>query len=168
MSQSDIKTASGRWHLIDADSSDGLPDKTNLLNYFEPLMSKAREVRLNAYAPYSRFKVGAAVLMGGEVFSGCNVENASYGATICAERAAIFAGVAAGHRVIEALALTTGASKGSPIESRSPCGICRQVISEFSLPTTPVLLDGGESDGIQFLGDIITVNQLLPWGFQLT
>jgi len=91
------------------------------------LVAAARAVRANAYAPASKFKVGAAVLAGdGRVFVGCNVENASYGLTICAERAAVFAAVAAGVTELFAVAVVTGLA-----EPASPCGACRQVLAEF-------------------------------------
>lgn len=91
------------------------------------LVARARAVRELAYAPYSRFLVGSAVRAeDGRVFVGCNVENASYGATICAERSAILAMVAAGQRTIQSLAVFTDADTLA-----MPCGLCRQVISEF-------------------------------------
>jgi cytidine deaminase len=93
------------------------------------LLASAREVMAHAYAPYSNFQVGAAILTAdGKVFTGCNVENASYGLTICAERNAIFAAVAAtkGKPVIAAVAVAT-----NPEVACSPCGACRQVIAEF-------------------------------------
>jgi cytidine deaminase len=91
------------------------------------LVTEARMVRERAYAPYSRFLVGAALRAeNGRVFVGCNVENASYGATICAERSAILAMVAAGQRSIAAIAVFTDADTLA-----MPCGLCRQVISEF-------------------------------------
>lgn len=93
----------------------------------EALVSAARAVREHAYAPYSSFLVGAALRSaGGQMFVGCNVENASYGATICAERSAILAMVAAQERVIEVLVVYTDADTLA-----MPCGLCRQVISEF-------------------------------------
>lgn len=94
----------------------------------QQLLEQARRAREAAYAPYSRFTVGAAVLAAtGEIFSGANIENASLGATICAERVAIFAAVAAGCRDLTALAVI--ADTPEPV---APCGLCRQVLAEFS------------------------------------
>jgi len=91
------------------------------------LEKSARSVAARAYAPYSRFPVGAAVLGGsGRVYSGCNVENASYGLCNCAERTAIFSAVAAGEKTIGAVAVYTP----TPLPT-APCGACRQVINEF-------------------------------------
>jgi len=91
------------------------------------LENAARQAAANAYAPYSRFRVGAAVLTGSDrVFGGCNVENASYGLCNCAERVAIAAAVAAGERSVAAVAVYTP----TPAPT-APCGACRQVISEF-------------------------------------
>lgn len=92
---------------------------------FQPLIDAALNVRKHAYAPYSKFLVGAAVLTeDGTIFTGTNVENASYGLTICAERIAAGAAVAAGHRMITAVAVSTEAAA-------SPCGACRQFLAEF-------------------------------------
>src|SRR5271170_2737113 len=93
------------------------------------LLGRAHAAMKNAYAPYSKFKVGAAVLLkDGRVFTGCNVENASYGLTICAERNAIFAAVAASKKKPKIVAVAVVNLKGVPC---SPCGACRQVIAEF-------------------------------------
>ncbi|MDR3552642.1 MAG: cytidine deaminase [Clostridia bacterium] len=90
------------------------------------LAARARQARANAYAPYSHFQVGAALLCdGGEIFTGCNMENASFGATICAERAAAAAAVCAGKRRFEAICIAAGD------ETVVPCGLCRQVLCEF-------------------------------------
>ncbi|MGL4847717.1 MAG: cytidine deaminase [Clostridium sp.] len=92
------------------------------------LIKEAIKARENAYCPYSNFKVGAAVLFeDGNIYTGSNVENASYGATMCAERVAIFNGVAKGNKSIKALALI-----GDVNNYTYPCGMCRQVISEFA------------------------------------
>ena len=107
------------------------------------LLSAARQAALNAYCPYSRFRVGACVVMDGRRFIGCNVENASYGLTVCAERVAILAGVAQGCRELESVAVACpDASPDKPESYRMPCGACRQVMAEFGTPQTLILVDG--------------------------
>ena len=96
---------------------------------WEPLIEAAWQVRERAHAPYSKFHVGAALLVEGEVFTGCNVENLSFGLTICAERVAVGTAVAAGLTRIEAVAVV--ADTTVPV---SPCGACRQVLAEFGDP----------------------------------
>lgn len=103
------------------------------------LASRAREARENAYAPYSGYAVGAAVLTGsGDVFTGCNVENASSGLTVCAERTAIQKAVSEGATSIAALAVVTE-------DGASPCGACRQVLLEFGPDARVYLADTGSS-----------------------
>lgn len=97
----------------------------------DPLVQKMRQIAMqvseNAYCPYSKFRVGAAVLTdSGEIFGACNVENASFGLTICAERSAVFQAVARGHQKIKAVVVDTATDSPTP-----PCGACRQVINEF-------------------------------------
>lgn len=119
----------------------------------EALVVAARKARQRAYAPYSRYQVGAALLTeDGAIFTGCNVENASYPASICAERVAITKAVSEGHRLFHAIAIVT--SNGA-----APCGICRQVMNEFA-PTMLVIL----ADEEHIIGEY-TVAALLPKGF---
>ncbi|MEX2580326.1 MAG: cytidine deaminase [Verrucomicrobiales bacterium] len=159
-----IETTRGRWRTIGSlsDQPDGVPSE-----WFDDLMDRARSSRQKAYAPYSRFQVGAAVRMGQAVFAGANVENASYGATMCAERAAVFNGVWSGARQLDLVALSTTAETGSDLEARSPCGLCRQVIAEFAGEETLVLLDAGSSDEREFTGEVVLFKNLLPWPFRL-
>jgi cytidine deaminase len=126
---------------------------------FDDLLEQARKAALNSYSPYSKFRVGAAVIAGGKLYHGTNVENASYGLTICAERVAIFSAVADGHRRIEAIALSCfDAPPSSPPHFLSPCGACRQVIAEFGGNEVPVIIDG--------VGQM-TLKDLLPMAFIL-
>lgn len=106
----------------------------------DELIAAARAVRENAHAPFSRFRVGAAVrAKSGRIFTGCNVENASYGLTICAERVAIFKAISEGEREFSAIAVVTDAETLTP-----PCGACRQIIWEFcgDVPVILANLDG--------------------------
>ncbi len=102
----------------------------------EDLLDKAREIIVNAYAPYSGFKVASAVRAGsGKVYMGVNVENSSYGLTICAERVAVFNAVASGEREIREVLVAVESDEPVP-----PCGACLQVLSEFSTPETTVYM----------------------------
>ena len=122
------------------------------------LLQLARKAMKNAHAPYSRFRVGAAILTSkGEVFSGCNVENASYGMTNCAERTAIFSAVAKSGPKLEVRAVAVVNDQGVPC---SPCGACRQVIYEFG-PDAVIYFQsaGGWKEA--------HITELLPEGFRL-
>jgi len=122
------------------------------------LLAAARRARDRAYAPHSEFRVGAAVLgAGGGIFAGCNVENASFGLTCCAERSAIFAMVAAGEREIREVLVI-----GETEDFLSPCGACRQVIAEFAPPSAVVHMcnrSGASRD--------VPVSELLRFPFRL-
>lgn len=119
------------------------------------LIDKAQAAMKNAYAPYSLFSVGAAVLTkSGKIYCGCNVENASFGATICAERVAICSAIADGERDFKAIAIV---SSGNSLTF--PCGICRQFMIEFSSDMDVVLRD--EAGGIQ----VFALSKLLPHAF---
>ena len=101
---------------------------------FGKLIEAARAARENAYAPYSNYRVGAAALgRSGKIYSGCNIENAAYPSGLCAERVAVFKGVSEGERDFLALAVVTK-------NAGSPCGACRQVISEFAQDDAPIVL----------------------------
>ncbi len=123
------------------------------------LMDAAREAAANAYAPYSKFRVGAALLFDdGSIITGCNVENVSYGLTSCAERNALFRAVSerGANRKIAAVAVTNLNGKPSP-----PCGACRQVLSEFAAPGAVVHFPGEKGIETRLL------KELLPFQFHL-
>jgi cytidine deaminase len=122
------------------------------------LLRAARKAMKNAYAPFSNFKVGAAILTSkGDIFVGCNVENSSYGMTNCAERTAIFSAVAAKGPGLEIWAVAVTNAQGVPC---SPCGACRQVIYEFG-PDAVIFYQGKQGDKESRITD------LLPEGFRL-
>lgn len=154
----------GIWLIIPPLAVETVADR---LADFEALVRGAREARAKAHAPYSRFQVGAAVLAEGRTFVGCNVENASYGATLCAERNAIASAVAAGYRRLDVVAVSTSAMSGASMDQRSPCGVCRQVISEFAKEDTLVLLDAGDAEDGRIQGEVLAFDSLLPWRFRL-
>jgi cytidine deaminase len=133
--------------------------RTDLTDEELALLNMARSAALSAYAPYSKFRVGAAVRTDAGVFVGCNVENASYGLCICAERTAIFSAVCSGAKSIEMVAVScVDASAESDIGVRMPCGACRQVIAEFADGSVPVVVDGA---------GVWRVTELLPQPFVL-
>lgn len=110
------------------------------------LLAAAHEAARRAYAPYSGWQVGAAAeFASGAIHQGANVENASYGLTICAERTAVFAGVLAGGRSLRRIAVVCHDRDGAPIRDIVPCGACLQVISEFGGPDTEVITEAGGS-----------------------
>ena len=123
------------------------------------LIKLAEEMRERSYSPYSGFSVGAAlVTVNGKVYSGCNIENASYSPTCCAERVAIFKAVSEGERNISAIAVSGGKAGETPEARCYPCGVCRQVMAEF----------GGSDMKIYFHdGSETTLGELLPHSFTL-
>jgi cytidine deaminase len=134
-------------------------DATRPAEALDDLLTAAREAAGSAYCPYSSFRVGAAVSAGGKTFTGCNIENASYGLTICAERVALFKAISAGHRKIDAIALSCpDALPGSAPANRMPCGACRQVIAEFAEAQTPIAIDQVGT---------MRLSELLPHPFEL-
>ncbi len=122
----------------------------------EDLIIEAKKAMAFAYVPYSKFQVGAALLTkSGKVFTGCNIENASFGATNCAERTAIFKAVSEGEVAFDKIAVVS--STGHPTY---PCGICRQVMAEF-MPEAEVIFDDGSEVRV------IKVSDLMPYRFEL-
>lgn len=118
------------------------------------LIAAARDARRRAYAPYSRYAVGAAARApDGTIFAGANVENASYGLSMCAERVAIFAAAAAGHRRVDTVAVATDSARPA-----APCGACRQVMAEFGVETVYLLGPRGRARRRRF-------RDLLPEAF---
>lgn len=131
-------------------------DENNKMKSDRELFTIAREILTNAYAPFSGFRVGAALLTkSGEVITGVNVENSSYGATICAERTAFVKAVSMGHREFDAIAVATASGEAYP------CGICRQFMFEFGGDLRIIV--GEDEDHLH----THTLNELLPGGFKL-
>jgi cytidine deaminase len=128
---------------------------------YKNLIDIALEVRRNAYAPYSSFLVGSALLTkSGKIYTGCNVENGSYGGTICAERVAFTKAISEGEREFCAIAIVGG--KGDDVsEFTPPCGICLQFMSEFCQGDFEVILSDGKDN------EVFTLSSLLPKGFKL-
>jgi len=125
---------------------------------WDPLIEAAQAVRERAYAPYSGFRVGAAILMeSGDIHAGCNVENRSFGGTVCAERVAVGTAVAAGSQNIHAVVVL---SETEP--PAAPCGLCLQVLTEFGGPDIPVLLTNPQGNLQEF-----RLADLHPHPFQL-
>lgn len=126
------------------------------------LIQAALDAREFAYAPYSGFRVGAALLArDGRIFTGCNVENAAYGPSNCAERTAVFKAVSEGARDFTAIAVAGGPGEGAPESYTAPCGVCRQVLMEFCAPEHfLVLLGRGDLTWKEY-----TLAELLPVSF---
>lgn len=129
----------------------------------EALCAAAIEAMGKAYAPYSGYKVGAALLTtDGKVYTGCNIENASYTPTVCAERTAIFKAVSEGERDFAMLAVC-GGKDGQITGAFPPCGVCRQVMAEFCPKDMPILIVSGED-----AYTAVSLGELLPYAFDTT
>lgn len=127
----------------------------------EKLIQAALDARKNAYVPYSHYQVGAALLTAeGEIYTGCNIENASYGATNCAERTAVFKAVSEGRRKFSAIVIAGGMEGRDPVDYAYPCGICRQVLREFGGEDFRVIVAKSLDDYREF-----PLDELLPRGF---
>lgn len=124
------------------------------------LVNQALEARKHSYSPYSDFMVGAALLAAdGTVYTGCNIENAAYTPTNCAERTAFFKAVSEGVHSFQAIAIVGGPREGN-LQYCAPCGVCRQVMMEFCAPDFEIFLGKTEEDYIRY-----TLEELLPEGF---
>lgn len=127
----------------------------------EELIQAALGARKYAYVPYSHYAVGAALLTeDGRIVSGCNVENASYGATNCAERTAVFKAVSQGERRFRAIAIAGGMEGKDPTDYACPCGICRQVMREFGAENFQIIVAKSLTDFREY-----RLEELLPFGF---
>lgn len=132
---------------------------TDQKELYASLMASAVAAREYAYSPYSGYRVGAALLgADGKVYTGCNIENAGYTPTNCAERTAVFKAVSEGTREFTAIAVVGGSGE-APDASCTPCGVCRQVLAEFCSSDMPVILGTPEEMRVMTLGE------LLPFAF---
>ncbi len=133
------------------------------IEVYGELINAAVSARNNAYIPYSGFAVGAAVLTeDGNIYSGCNIENSSYGATVCAERTAIFKAVSEGETGISAIAVCGGPKSIGIEQYCMPCGICRQVLAEFAAKDAQVIVARSLDDY-----KVFAIDELLPCAFKL-
>lgn len=127
----------------------------------EELITKAIDAMGKSYSPYSHFQVGAALqTSGGKIYHGCNIENASYTPTNCAERTAFFKAVSEGEREFDAICIV-GGMNGNLTEYAAPCGVCRQVMMEFCDPETFQIILATDLENY----DVYTLKELLPLGF---
>ena len=134
----------------------------NEKDVIQDLIRQAMKAREYSYSPYSNFSVGAAILSeSGKIYTGCNIESASYTPTICAERVALFKAVSEGERKFKMLALVGGSKNGEKKteEIVSPCGVCRQMLYEFGKDLKVVMADNEEKYEVRML------EELLPYGF---
>lgn len=129
---------------------------------YNDLMLEAKKAREFSYSPYSNFKVGAALLCSnGKIYNGCNIENAAFSPTNCAERTAIFKAISEGETQFEAIAIVGGKADAKELQICAPCGVCRQVLIEFcNLNEFKIILGKSENDY-----KVFTLNELLPLGF---
>jgi cytidine deaminase len=126
------------------------------------LILEAKKARERAYAPYSKYMVGAALLTrSGKLYHGCNIENAAYGPTNCAERTAFFKAIYEGEREFEKIAIVGGAQESEADDTCAPCGVCRQVMMEFCNPKSfKIVLANGKDKEME-----LTLEELFPYGF---
>ena len=132
------------------------------------LVKSAYEIRKMAYSPYSSFNVGAALLCdNGKTYVGCNIENGAYGPSICAERVAFVEAIKNGERGFETIAIVTGPKDADIYEMGSPCGVCRQFMSEFCDDDFKIIMTKMTKEGELLDSKILTMNEILPSRFKL-
>ncbi|MBR0140089.1 MAG: cytidine deaminase [Firmicutes bacterium] len=132
----------------------------------DKLASAAVKAREASYSPYSGFAVGAVLLAeDGRIFTGCNIENAAFSPTICAERVALFKAVSEGARGFKALAVSGGPAGKAPTSLCTPCGVCRQALSEFCRPDMPVICAYESEEDGSLVTKVFTLGRLLPESF---
>ncbi len=130
---------------------------------YSEIIKKCLEMRNMSYSPYSHFSVGAGLLCeDGSIYGGCNIENGAYSPSICAERTAIFKAVSEGKKSFKAIAIAGGPAGDEPSSFCPPCGVCRQVMSEFCKPNFKIILVKSTSEYKEF-----TLKELLPESFSL-
>ena len=135
---------------------------------YQDLIERAFQVRKKAYSPYSNFKVGAALLCkNGNVYEGCNIENGAFSPTICAERVAFVEAVKNGEREFEAVSIVTGPKDANVYEMGSPCGVCRQFMSEFCNDDFKIIMTKIKSNGELIDSKEFTMDEILPKRFKL-
>lgn len=132
------------------------------------LVNRAFTARKKAYTPYSNFNVGAALLCkNGKVYEGCNIENGAFSPTICAERVAFVEAVKNGERDFDGIAIVTGPTNADVYEMGSPCGVCRQFMSEFVEDDFKIIMTKMDKNGKLLDSKIFTMNEILPDRFKL-
>lgn len=132
------------------------------------LINAAFQIRKKAYTPYSHFKVGAALLCkNGNVYEGCNIENSAYGPSLCAERVAFVEAIKKGERDFDAIAIVTGAESAPIYNMGSPCGVCRQFMSEFCTDDFKIIMTEMTKDGGLISSKVMSMNEILPDRFKL-
>ena len=135
---------------------------------YQRLINRAFEIRKMAYTPYSNFNVGAALLCGnGKIYVGCNIENGAYGPSICAERVAFVEAIKNDERDFDAIAIVTGPKGADVYEMGSPCGVCRQFMSEFCDDDFKIIMTKMSNDGKLIDSKTFAMNEILPERFKL-
>lgn len=134
------------------------------MNNYKDLIYEAKKARQYSYSPYSNYKVGAALLCcNGKIYTGCNIENAAFSPTNCAERTAVFKAVSEGEKNFQAIAIVGGKAEKKELDICPPCGVCRQVLAEFcNIKDFKVILARSEDDY-----EVLSLAELLPKSFSL-